>query len=138
MQLNPYLTFQGRCREAFEYYARVLNGTVEDIFTFANTPMAEEVPPEWHTKVMHASLRVGDQALMGSDAPPGSHEPMSGFSVSLQVADPHEAERVFHALADGGTVRMPIQETFWALRFGMCVDRFGVPWMVNCDRPEAA
>jgi PhnB protein len=138
MQLNPYLTFQGQCREAFEFYARELNGTIEGLFTFKDTPVAAEVPAEWRDKIMHASLRVGDQVLMGSDAPPGSHEPMGGFSVSLQIANPREAERVFAALAEEGTVRMPIQETFWAHRFGMCVDRFGVPWMVNCDKPEPA
>jgi PhnB protein len=93
------------------------------------------VPPEWHDKIMHASLALDDGMLMGSDAPPQYREQMKGFSVLLQVKEPAAAERVFSALAEGGTVRMPLEETFWAARFGMLVDRFGTPWMVNCDKP---
>jgi PhnB protein len=81
-------------------------------------------------------LTVGDEALMGSDAPPDRFESMKGFSVTLSVQNPQEAERIFNALAEGGTVRMPIGETFWALRFGMLVDQFGTPWMINCERAE--
>ena len=77
---------------------------------------------------------MGDEVLMGSDAPPDRYEAMRGFSVTIGVNDPTEAERIFHALAESGTVRMPIQETFWAVRFGMLVDRFGTPWMINCER----
>ena len=72
---------------------------------------------------------------MGSDAPPDRYEAMKGFSVTLGVSDPAEAERIFHALADKGTIRMPIQETFWATRFGMLVDQYGTPWMINCEKP---
>jgi PhnB protein len=72
---------------------------------------------------------------MGSDLPPGSHEETKGFSVSLVVHDPEEADRLFHALAENGQVRMPIQQTFWAVRFGMLVDQFGIPWMVDCEKP---
>jgi PhnB protein len=78
-------------------------------------------------------MEIGDTVLMGSDAPPGRYEPPRGFSVSILVDDVVEAERVFHALADGGSVGMPIQKTFWAARFGMLVDRFAIPWMVNCE-----
>ena len=84
---------------------------------------------------MHARLVVGDKVLMGSDAPPEHYEGPKGFSVSLTINDLADAERIFHALAENGTVRMPLQETFWAVRFGMLVDRFGIPWMVNCERP---
>ena len=83
---------------------------------------------------MHARLSVGDNVLMGSDAPPDRYEPMKGFTVTLGIDDPHDAERVFHALSENGTVQMPIQETFWAVRFGMLVDRFGTPWMINCEK----
>ena len=92
------------------------------------------MPAEWRNKIMHARLMVGDEVLMGSDAPPDRHEDPKGFSVSLQIKDPTEAERIFHALAESGTVRMPLGQTFWAARFGMCVDRFGIPWMVNCEQ----
>jgi PhnB protein len=134
MQLNPYLTFGGQCEAAFKFYAKVLGGKIEAMMPHEGTPAAEHVPPEWRSKIMHARLTVGDKVLMGSDAPPAHHEPMKGFSVTLGVEDPADAERIFHALAENGTVRMPIQQTFWAARFGMLVDRFGTPWMINCER----
>ena len=133
MQLNPILTFNGRCEEAFKFYEQCLGGKIESMFPHAGTPAEEHVPPEWRNKIMHARLRVGDQLLMGSDAPPGMFEQPKGFSVAIQLKDPVQAERVFHALAEGGTVRMPIQQTFWAARFGMLVDKFGIPWMINCE-----
>jgi PhnB protein len=92
------------------------------------------VPVEWRNKILHARLTVGDQVLMGSDAPPGHYEEPKGFSVSLQISDPADAERIFNVLAENGKVQMPMQKTFWAVRFGMLVDRFGVPWMVNCEQ----
>lgn len=136
MKLNPYLTFDGQCEAAFKFYERNLGGKIEAMMTHEGTPAAEQVPPAWRKKIMHARMTVGDTVLMGSDAPPEHHEAIKGVSVSLIVQDVAEAERVFKALADKGTIRMPIQETFWAVRFGMLVDQFGVPWMVNCERPE--
>jgi PhnB protein len=97
------------------------------------TPAAEHVPAEWRNKILHARLQIGDQVVMGSDAPPDRYEQPKGFSVSLSVDDPAEADRIFGALAEQGTVRMPIQKTFWAIRFGTLVDRFGIPWMINCE-----
>ena len=135
MHLHTYLVFKGQCEEAFRFYERCLGGKIEMMMTHGEAPTAEQVPPEWRSKVMHTRLVVGDQALMGSDAPPAHYEEPKGFSVSLGVDDAAEAERIFHALAESGTVRMPLQETFWALRFGMLVDRFGIPWMINCERP---
>ena len=135
MRINPYLTFDGQCRAAFELYARVLGGKIEMMMTHADSPMADRAPAGWRDKIMHARLVVGDQVLMGSDSPPEHHEDAKGFSVSISIEDTARAERVFAALAESGTVRMPLQETFWALRFGMLVDRFGTPWMVNCERP---
>jgi PhnB protein len=137
MQMNPYLTFDGRCEEAFKFYQKVLGGNIEAMMTHEGTPAAEHVPAEWRSKIMHARLVFGGNVLMGSDGPPGRREPMKGFSVTLGTDDPAEAERVFNALAEGGTVAMPFQKTFWAQRFGMCTDRFGTPWMVNCEEPHA-
>lgn len=136
MQLNAYLNFGGRCEEAFEFYAHCLGGTIEAMFRYEGTPVEEHMPADWKNKVMHARLNVGDQVLMGSDASPDRFEKPQGFSVSLQVPDPAEAERIFHALSENGIVEMPIQQTFWAVRFGMLVDQFGIPWMINCE--EAA
>lgn len=134
MQLNPYLFFNGQCEAAFKFYEKVLGGKIEAMLPHEGTPAAEHVPPEWHKKLLHARLVVGDKVLMGSDAPPGRQEEMKGFSVTLGIDDPKEAERIFHALAENGTVRMPIEKTFWAVRFGMLVDQFGTPWMINCEQ----
>jgi PhnB protein len=137
MQLNPYLTFKGDCEAAFKFYEKVLGGKIEAMLPHEGTPAEEHVPPEWRKKIMHARLVVGDKVLMGSDAPPSCSEDMKGFSVTLGITDPAEAERIFHALAKDGTVRMPIQETFWAARFGMLVDQFGTPWMINCELAQS-
>jgi len=138
MKLNSYLFFNGQCQAAFEFYEKCLRGKIAFLSRYGDTPAAGDVSPDWRRKVIHARLELGDQVLMGSDAPPERYAPAQGFSVSVTVEDPAEAERIFGALAGGGNVTMPIQETFWAHRFGMLVDRFGQPWMVNCGRPEYA
>ena len=135
MQLNPYLTFNGQCEVAFKFYEKVLGGKIEAMMPHEGSPMADQVPPEWRRKIMHARLKVGDTILMGSDATPDHYQPMKGFSVTLGIDNPGEAERVFHALSEDGSVQMPIQKTFWAARFGMLVDQFGTPWMINCEQP---
>jgi PhnB protein len=135
MQINTYLVYDGKCEEAFQLYAKVFGGSVKVLIRHGDTPAAQHVSPDWHSRVMHSELAIGNDLLMGSDAPPQHYKPMSGFSVSVQVEQPSEAERIFHALAEGGTTTMPIQETFWAQRFGMATDRFGTPWMINCMKP---
>jgi PhnB protein len=133
MQVNPYITFKGDCEAAFKFYEQALGGKITALMTFAGTPMADHSPPDWQHKIMHASLSVDDAVLMGSDAPPDRYEKPQGFSVSLVLKEVAKSEQMFHALAEGGTVRMPIQKTFWAARFGMLVDKFGIPWMINCE-----
>jgi PhnB protein len=133
MQLVAYLNFKGQCAEAFKFYEKCLGGKIEAMIPHAGTPAEQFVSPEWRSKIMHARLAVGEAVLMGSDAPPEMFQQPQGFSVALQIKDPREAERVFAALAEKGTVRMPLEETFWAARFGMLVDQFGIPWMVNCQ-----
>lgn len=135
MKSNPYLTFNGNCEEAFKTYAEVLGGEIVAMITHVDTPAEAHVPAEWRDKILHARLVFGDNLLMASDAPPGRQETMQGFSVTLNVKEPAEAERVFNALAEGGTVRMKLEETFWAHKFGMLTDRFGTPWMINCEKP---
>ena len=135
MQVSAYLNYPGTCEEAFKFYEKALGGTLESTFTFGDTPAAGSVPPDWKNKIMHARLTFGDSEIMGSDAPPDRYSPAGGFSMSVQATSPEEAERFFSALSSGGRVTMPIQQTFWAARFGMLVDRFGIPWMVNCDPP---
>jgi PhnB protein len=134
MRLIPYLTFNGQCETAFKFYEQCLGGKIEAMMTHVGTPMEQQVSPEWRDKIMHARLVVGDQTLMASDAPPDRYQAPRGFSVSVNVKDPADAERMFHALAENGTVQMPIQNTFWSARFGMLVDRFGIPWMINCEQ----
>ena len=133
MQLNPYLFFNGQCEAAFRFYERSLGAKIVAMMPHAGTPAEGQVPPEWRDKIIHARLVLGDQVLMGSDAPPDHFEKPQGFSVTLGIDDPADPERIFNALAENGTIRMPIQQTFWALRFGMLVDRFGIPWMINCE-----
>jgi PhnB protein len=132
MQLNPYLTFKGDCEAAFKFYEKVLRGKTEALMRFADTP--GHAPANWNDKIMHGSFKLGDNVLMGSDAPPERYEPMKGIWVSLQLKEPAEADRVFKGLAEKGNAVMPIQETSWAHRFGMLVDQFGTPWMINCSK----
>lgn len=133
-QVNPYLHFQGNCEAAFRFYETALGGKMVMMMTYAETPMAAQMPPEFQKKIAHARIDVGGTMLMGSDAPSERYQKPQGFSVSLNVDEPAAAERTFHALADGGSTTMPIEETFWAQRFGMLVDKFGIPWMINCEK----
>jgi len=136
MQTNSYLFFDGCCEEAFKFYATLLGGTIEMMLPHEGTPAEGQVPPEWRKKIIHARLALGGAVLMASDAPPGHHHKPQGFRVNITVDRPSDAERIFTALADRGAVEMPIGETFWALRFGMVTDRFGTPWMINCENRE--
>ena len=132
MQISPYLHFNGNCQEAFQFYERVLGGKIEALIPHAGTPAEAHVPAEWKDKIMHARLNTQGQALMASDAPPGRYNKPQGFSVTLDIKDIAEAERIYAALAENGNVTMPLQQTFWAARFAMFFDRFGIPWMINC------
>lgn len=134
MKLNPYLTFTGRCEEAFKFYEKALGGKIEAMMTAVGTPMEKQVPSEWRNKIMHARMTVGSTVLMGSDAPPDRAEAMKGMSICLNIDEAAEAERTFHALSEKASITMPIQETFWARRFGMLIDQFGTPWMINCEK----
>ena len=133
MQLNPYLFFNGNCADAFKFYEKCLGGKIVTMMTHEGTPAAEQVPANWREKIIHARMTVGDQVLMGSDAPPDRYAPMKGFGVSFAVDSPADAERIFKALSEKGAVGMPMQQTFFAVRFGMVVDQFGTPWMVTCE-----
>lgn len=135
MKINPYLNFNGNCQEAFQFYAKVLHGKDLHIMHFRDTPMAAEVPEKDKDLVAHARFSAGDTLIMGSDAAGGRYNKPQGYAVNINVDTPEEAERVFKGLSDGATVGMPIQETFWAKRFGMLTDKYGTHWMVNCEKP---
>ena len=136
MQVNAYLLFDGRCEEAFRFYEKCFGGKIVAMLTHKGTPAEPHVPAKWVDKILHARLDIGDQVLMASDAPPDRYEKPAGFSVSLQVKTPEEAQRLFSALAEKGQIRMPLEKTFWSPSFGMLVDRFGIPWMINTE-PQA-
>ena len=138
MQSNTYLYFDGQCEAAFKFYELCLSGKIVEMMTYGEIPtdssMAEEIPPEFHRKIMHTTLTIGNIVLMGSDALPDIFEKPQGFSVSLQFNfnEAEEGKRIFHELAKNGTVQMPFEKNFWSSGFGTLVDQFGIPWMVNC------
>ena len=136
MQVNPYLFYNGNCEAAFEYYEKVLGAKLELMLTHEAAPADMPRPPEWEKKIMHGRLSVDGEVLVASDAPPGHFHQPQGFAVSLTVGDPADAERKFKALSEGGNVNMPFGKTFFSKGFGMCVDQFGIPWMVNCPLEE--
>ncbi|HUI30169.1 MAG TPA: VOC family protein [Candidatus Acidoferrales bacterium] len=134
MQLSPYLYFNGQCEAAFRFYEECLGGKIVTMSTYAGTPLEREVPPDWRNKIIHASLMLGDKPLLGCDSPPDRYVKPVGFSVTLGVENLADAERVFNKLAEHGKVSMPLQKTYWTKSFGMLVDRFGIPWMINCEQ----
>ena len=131
LQLDTYLFFDGNCADAMRFYERTLGGKLQ-LMTHGDSPMAAQTPPGSANRIMHARLELDGRLLMASDSMVGQpYEGMKGFSLSLIYPTVAEAQRIFAALADGGQVTMPIAKTFWAEAFGMLVDRFGTPWMVN-------
>jgi PhnB protein len=136
MQVNPYLFYEGNCDAAFKFYEKVLGAKIEMMLTHEAAPESMPTPPEWKNKIMHGRLTIDGQVLMASDAPPGHFNKPQGFAVSLTAANPADAERKFKALSEGGSVNMPFGKTFFSKGFGMCVDQFGMPWMVNCPMDE--
>jgi PhnB protein len=135
MKLNPYLHFDGDCEEAFQLYAKVLGGALQGVFHFGQSPMAGHYGKEWDNKVMHVSMAVGDQVLMGSDTPAQHFRQPQGYAVCLDCGNEAEAERIYPLLSEGGEIGMPLQETFWAKRYAQFVDRFGTSWMINVSKP---
>ena len=134
MKLEPRisLAFNGDCDAAFAVYQECLGGTVTFRLTWGDSPMASQAPAEWRGKIMHATLNIGATVLHGGDSVPGRYESPQGFQLQLTLDDAAAAERVFSRLAEGGQVTVPLQQTFWAERFGAVIDRFGIPWAVNC------
>lgn len=127
-----YLSFNGDCEAAFRFYEQRLGATRGGMFPYANSPMAGIVPPDWVTKIMHGSITLGGMTVAGADPLPEQYERPKGFRVFLEADDPADAERLFNALAENATIEMPLQETFWSLRFGVLTDQFGIPWTISC------
>ena len=137
MKFIAYLSFDGRCREAFEFYAKVLGGKIVAMISHGETDYAAQVPPEWQDKIINAHLTVREAELMGADAPPQYFQEKQGVSVSIQVETESEAKRIFDAFAENGTLTLPFTPTSWAKGFGMVKDKFGTPWMVGGGAPAA-
>jgi PhnB protein len=138
MTLRPSLnlSFDGRCEDAFKFYEQCLNGKITFQLTWGNSPMAKDAPPHWREKIVHATLIVGGMTISGGDALPGTYVRPQGFGILLGLKELEDAERLFHALAENGTVHVPWQETFWALRFGSATDQFGIRWDIDCAKSE--
>jgi PhnB protein len=134
MQLNAHVAFNGNCEEAFKFYEQHLGGKIAVLMRYEGTPAVGMAPADWTNKIIHGRIAVGGALLMGADAPPGRYEAPKGITISLSATSDADAERVFGALSEKGTVSMPIQETFFATRFGTLVDKFGVPWMIVCEK----
>lgn len=132
MRINTYLTFNGQCEAAFRHYEKCLGGKIVFMLKYGDSPMAGDTPAERRDHILHATFQLGDQVLGGVDSPPETYRKPQGFFVTLNLSDADEAERIFAALAENGDVQMALQETFWAKRFGVLVDRFGTPWMMDC------
>src|SRR5438477_1251361 len=133
MLVQPYLSFDGRCEEAIEFYRKALGAEVTMLMRFKETPEPPPpgmVPPGSENKVMHANFRIGETTLMAADCHCQGKPAFQGFSLSISAANEAQADRLFAALADGGKVQMPLGKTFFSPRFGMVADRFGVGWMI--------
>lgn len=134
MKLNPYLFFNGNCEEAFKFYEKTLGGKIEAMMRVEEAPAdaQAQMGAGMKGRIMHACMKIADFNLMASDSSQAQFNKPQGFAVSLNYDDPAEAERIFKAISAGGTVPMPAGKTFFARYFGMGVDKFGTPWMVNC------
>lgn len=134
MKAYPYVFFDSNCREAMEFYQALGIGTIEAMMANEDAPPGMDYDPARRRNILHAAMQIGDTQLLASDAHSNYVRPQ-GFCVHLTAPDAAEAERLFADLAEGGEVHMPMEETFWALRFGACADRFGIPWMISADQP---
>ena len=138
MKVQAYVTFDGRCEEALEFYKKSIGAEVISLMRWKDSPdAAMKSPAGYEEKVMNASFRIGETELMADDGMGEKHAGFKGMTLAIEVADDAEAKRVFTALGEGGNVTMPLMKTFWTSSFGMLTDKFGVPWMVNVAAPKA-
>ncbi len=134
MRAQLFLSFDGRCEAALQFYAQALGGNVR-LFTWGNSPMAEQAPDGWADKVLHGSVSIGDSEIAGADVP--SCKSPQGFSILLNTDGPEQALRAFDALNENATIVLPMQETFWSASYGILVDQFGIQWEINAQRAPA-
>jgi len=133
MNVNAHLNFGGNCRPAFDYDAKVFDAKIEMAMTWGESPMKDQCGPAERDKIIRIAMKVGETVLMGADAPPERFETAAGITLGISPKTVDEANRLFAAPSDGGSIAMPIQATFGSPAFGMCTDRFGIPWMVSAE-----
>jgi PhnB protein len=134
MDIIPHLNFNGQCKEAFDFYAKLLDGEIKFSMTWGEMPGGtDQFPLETQKLIMHTTLEVDGDFIMGADSPPERYTEPKGMTISIGVKSKDKGQKIFNALSEGGNVMMPFAETFWSPGFGMCVDRFGIPWMVNTE-----
>ena len=133
MELSTHLLFDGDCEEAFRFYELLLGGEIVTLLSYGDSPMAGDVPETWRSKIVHATMLLDGRTLSGADAPPDTYQRPQGFAVLVHPSTRESCERLFSTLAEGGAVKIPLQETFWSPAYGMVIDRFGIPWEVSCD-----
>jgi len=131
MQINPYLFYDGQCEAAFNFYEQAIGAKIEAMMRVAGSPAEDHMPPESRAHILHAQMIVDGEVVMASDSPKQLYEKPQGFAVCLNVQTAEDGKRKFDALSAGGNVVMPYGPTFFSPGHGMCVDRFGIPWMVN-------
>lgn len=135
MQLHPYLTFYGSCEAALNFYKTIFGGEIVGLSYFGDSPM--EIGEDDKKRVMHATFNFGNNSFMASDSMPGQDAPTrSNITLSLGTDDLEATNHTFAALAEGGQITMPLEDTFWGARFGMLTDKFGIHWMINCELPK--
>ncbi len=133
--VNPYVSFNGNCEEAFNFYKDVFGTEIQGLMRWSDNPDCGQMPADQQNQVMHTALPIGETVLMGSDSPMGPVERGNAYNIAIGSTDLAETQRIFTGLSDGGNVTMPLQKTFWGANFGMLTDKFGVSWMINCDDP---
>lgn len=138
MKISPRvsLAFDGRCEAAFRHYERCLDARITFLLPWGKSPMAADAPPDWSTKILHGTIAIGDVEFSGGDMPPDQYDPPRGFEIQLNIDEAASAARAFQMLAENGTVKMPLQQTFFAKRFGIVIDQFGISWSISCGAPD--
>ena len=136
MRLNTFLNFGGNCEAAFRFYEQHLGGKIAMLMRRAESPASGDTWPGWEQSIQYAIMNIGETELMGSDVPPSRFQPMRSVYLSLTVENAADAERVWALLADGGQIYMPMEETFFATRFGQLRDKFGTSWMILALKPQ--
>jgi PhnB protein len=135
MKIHTYLNYGGNCEQAFRFYEKHLGGKITMMMTYGEQPVPNDVPPDRKKDILHVRMTIGETEIMGSDVPPERFQPMRSVNLSLAVNSTDEAERIYALLSDGGQISLPMQETFFAHRFGMLKDKFGTSWMIIHERP---